>query len=66
MVDRATDTRSVSIGEYRYRTQDATEQSPAGYRASRGACIVWVEDGAVAAAPIARIEDGRVFRGLEA
>ncbi len=65
MVDRATGARSVSIGEYRYRTQDPTEESPAGLRASRGACIVWVEDGTVADAPMARIEDGRVFRGRD-
>jgi DNA-binding response OmpR family regulator/KaiC/GvpD/RAD55 family RecA-like ATPase len=65
IVDRASGARSVLIGEYRYRTQDATEESPAGTRASRGACIVWVEDGAVASAPMARIEDGRVFRELE-
>ena len=65
MVDRATGARTVSIGEYRYRTQEATEESPAGYRASRGACIVWVEDVAVAGAPMARIEDARVFRGRE-
>jgi DNA-binding response OmpR family regulator len=65
MVDRTTGARSVLIGEYRYRTQDPTEESPAGYRASRGACIVWVEDGAVIEAPMARIEDGRVFRGRD-
>ena len=65
IADESTGARSVSIGEYRYRTQDPTEESPAGYRASRGASIVWVEDCAVSAPPMARIEDGRVFRGLD-
>jgi KaiC/GvpD/RAD55 family RecA-like ATPase/DNA-binding response OmpR family regulator len=62
MVDAASGSRSVVIGDHRYRSQDPTEESPAGYRASRGAWIVWVEDCAVAAPPMARIEDGRVFR----
>ncbi|MEE8507984.1 MAG: response regulator, partial [Myxococcota bacterium] len=61
-IDPKTGVRSVVIGEYRYRTQDPNEESPAGARAGRGAQLVWVEEGSDLRAPIARIEDGRVFR----
>jgi KaiC/GvpD/RAD55 family RecA-like ATPase/DNA-binding response OmpR family regulator len=55
--------RRVAIGAFRYRSQDPREESPEGFRAARGARIVWVEAGG---RPVARIEDGRVFRGREA
>ena len=60
--DPRTGVRSVVIGEYRYRTQDPNEESPAGTRAGRGAQLVWVEEDSDHHGPIARIEDGRVFR----
>lgn len=67
--DRETGARQVEIGEFRYRTQSPDDETPAGLRASRGARIVWVERLAppgAPARPVARIEDGRVFRGRDA
>ncbi|MEN8184641.1 MAG: response regulator, partial [Myxococcota bacterium] len=58
--------RSVPIGRFLYRTQDPGEESPDGFRASRGARIVWVEEESKPGQPVARIEEGRVFRGREA
>ncbi len=63
--DQGTGVRTLVVGEYRYRTQSLSEDSPAGFRASRGAAIVWVEEGPDSARPVARIEDGRVFRGAD-
>jgi hypothetical protein len=58
--------RSVSVGEFLYRTQDPEEESPEGFRAGSGARIVWVEPLGTPGRPVARIEEGRVFRGREA
>lgn len=58
--------RSVSIGRFLYHTQDPEEESPEGFRAGRGARIVWVEPLDTPGRPVARIEEGRVFRGREA
>jgi len=55
--------RTVEIGRFRYFTQDREEEEPAGHRASRGAQIVWVERIDTSGRAVARIEDGRVFRG---
>ena len=63
IVDPATGTRSVVLAEYRYCTQDPVEETPAGFRASRGAQIIWVEQ--ENGDRVARIEDGRVFRGKD-
>jgi KaiC/GvpD/RAD55 family RecA-like ATPase/DNA-binding response OmpR family regulator len=57
--------RTVEIGRFRYFTQDREEETPAGHRASRGMQIVWVERIATSGRAVARIEDGRVFRGRE-
>src|SRR5215472_4337355 len=57
--------RTVEIGRFRYSTQDREEGTPPGHRASRGAQIVWVERPDAGSRAIARIEDGRVFRGRE-
>jgi len=62
---RAGRVRTVEIGRFRYFTQDREEETPAGHRASRGAQIVWVERIEASGRPVARIEDGRVFRGRE-
>jgi len=35
--------RAVSIDGYRYQTQDASEETPAGFRARLGSQIVWVQ-----------------------
>lgn len=58
--------RSVSIDGHCYRLQSPEEESPAGFRVRSGATIVWVEQPAGPAQPVARVEDGRVFRGKEA
>jgi hypothetical protein len=58
--------RSVSVGQFLYRTQDPDEESPEGFRAGSGAQIVWVEPLGTSGRPVARIEEGRVFRGREA
>jgi DNA-binding response OmpR family regulator/KaiC/GvpD/RAD55 family RecA-like ATPase len=58
--------RSVSVGEFLYRTQDPEEESPEGFRAGSGSRIVWVEPLGTPGRPVARIEEGRVFRGREA
>jgi KaiC/GvpD/RAD55 family RecA-like ATPase/DNA-binding response OmpR family regulator len=58
--------RSVSVGQFVYRTQDPREESPEGFRAGSGARIVWVEALGTSGRPVARIEEGRVFRGREA
>ncbi len=63
--DQRTGVRTLVVGEYRYRTQSLREDSPAGLRASHGAAIVWVEEGPDSARPVARIEDGRVFRDAD-
>ncbi|MEE8473766.1 MAG: ATPase domain-containing protein [Myxococcota bacterium] len=63
--DQGTGVRTLVVDEYRYRTQSLSEDSPAGFRASRGAAIVWVEEGPDSAQPVARIEDGRVFRDAD-
>jgi KaiC/GvpD/RAD55 family RecA-like ATPase/DNA-binding response OmpR family regulator len=57
--------RTVEIGRFRYSTQDREEETPPGHRASRGAQIVWVYRPDAGSRAIARIEDGRVFRGRE-
>ncbi|HBZ70010.1 MAG TPA: hypothetical protein DEP35_09860 [Deltaproteobacteria bacterium] len=57
--------RTVEIGRFRYFTQDREEETPAGHRASRGMQIVWVEGLEARGRAVARIEDGRVFRGRE-
>jgi hypothetical protein len=57
--------RTVEIGRFRYFTQDRAEETPGGHRAGRGAQIVWVERVEARGRAIARIEDGRVFRGRE-
>jgi KaiC/GvpD/RAD55 family RecA-like ATPase/DNA-binding response OmpR family regulator len=62
---RAGQVRTVEIGRFRYFTQDRQEETPAGHRASRGAQIVWVERIDASGRAVARIEDGRVFRGRE-
>jgi len=62
---RAGRIRTVEIGRFRYFTQDREEETPAGHRASRGAQIVWVERIDASGRAVARIEDGRVFRGRE-
>jgi KaiC/GvpD/RAD55 family RecA-like ATPase/DNA-binding response OmpR family regulator len=56
--------RAVSVGDHRYETQDPGAESQAGFRAARGARIIWVLE--VSGRVVARIEDGRVFRGREA
>jgi hypothetical protein len=58
--------RSVSVGQFFYRTQDPEEETPEGFRAGSGARIVWVEALGTSGGPVARIEEGRVFRGREA
>jgi hypothetical protein len=63
-VEKSGAVRAVTIGDHRYETQNPADESPAGFRAARGARIVWVLD--AAAQVVARIEDGRVFRGREA
>jgi KaiC/GvpD/RAD55 family RecA-like ATPase/DNA-binding response OmpR family regulator len=57
--------RSVEIGRFRYFTQNPEEETPGGHRASRGARIVWVERIDASGHAVARIEEGRVFRGRE-
>jgi len=57
--------RTVEIGRFRYFTQDPQEETPGGHRASRGAQIVWVERIDTKGRAVARIEEGRVFRGRE-
>ncbi|HYB12686.1 MAG TPA: ATPase domain-containing protein [Myxococcota bacterium] len=63
--DEAGRVRIVEIGRFRYFTQDREEEAAAGYRASRGAQIVWVELLDTRGRAVARIEEGRVFRGRE-
>lgn len=58
--------RAVTVEGHRYRLQHAREESPAGFRARSGAQIVWVETPDAETRVVARIEDGRVFRGREA
>ncbi len=56
--------RIATIEGHVYRLQSAGDDSSAALRAQSGAQIAWVEtsDGQV----VARVEDGRVFRGKEA
>jgi len=63
--DPASGVRWVEIGEFRYLTQPPHDDTPAGLRATRDARIVWVARIAPGGGgrPVARIEDGRVFRG---
>jgi KaiC/GvpD/RAD55 family RecA-like ATPase/DNA-binding response OmpR family regulator len=67
--DPQTGERWVEIGEFLYRTQAPDQDTPAGLRVAHGARIVWVEKVTQAPGParaVARIEDGRVFRGRDA
>jgi DNA-binding response OmpR family regulator len=61
-----TGVRFVEIEGHRYATQDPADETPAGFRAARGARIVWVTRLDEPTKRLARVEDGRVFRGREA
>ncbi|MCP5058949.1 MAG: response regulator [bacterium] len=58
--------REAAVDGHRYRLQDEAEETPAGFRARSGARIVWVETLDDVPRVIARVEEGRVFRGKEA
>lgn len=64
-IDTEARVRAVSIDGYRYQTQDASEETPAGFRARLGAQIVWVLRQSPPEKIVARLEEGRVFRGRE-
>ncbi len=58
--------RAATIDAHRYRRQSGSEETPAGFRARSGACILWVETVESPPRVVARVEEGRVFRGREA
>ncbi|MBW2397073.1 MAG: response regulator [Deltaproteobacteria bacterium] len=67
LISEGTDgVREAAVDGHRYRLQDEAEETPAGFRARSGARIVWVETLDASPRVIARVEEGRVFRGKEA
>ncbi|MCP3986010.1 MAG: response regulator, partial [bacterium] len=64
--ERAEGIRETTLDEHRYRQQDEAEETPAGFRARSGAQIVWVETLEDPPRMVARVEEGRVFRGKQA
>lgn len=58
--------RETTVDGHGYRQQDAAKETPAGFRARSGVRIVWVHTSETPRRLVARVEEGRVFRGKEA